>query len=125
MTRKVASVIRPILTALSVVVPHAAAAQAFTGPGLYGGLGYAALIGGPSHLDAISLVLSIIAFVLDILTLVAVIVIIIAGIRLIVSMGAEEAKNAAKKTIIYAIIGLIVVLLSRIIVMAVVSIFSF
>lgn len=61
-------------------------------------------------------IVSIIESVLDFLALIAVIVIIIAGIRLIVSQGEDEQKEKAKKTILYAIIGLVVVLFARVIV---------
>lgn len=61
-------------------------------------------------------IISIIEAVLDFLALIAVIVIIIAGIRLIVSQGEDEQKEKAKKTILYAIIGLVVVLFARVIV---------
>lgn len=54
--------------------------------------------------------------VLSFLALVAVVIIVIAGIRLIVSQGEEEAKDKAKKTIFYAILGLIVILFARAIV---------
>lgn len=61
-------------------------------------------------------IIKVLTFVLDFLSLIAVIFIIIGGIRLIVSQGEEEAKDKAKKTILYVIVGLIVVLLSRVIV---------
>lgn len=60
--------------------------------------------------------LAIIIFVLNFLALVAVIFIIIAGIRLIVSQGDEEQKDKAKKTILYVIIGLLVILFARVLV---------
>ncbi len=66
--------------------------------------------------DARTVILRIMAFVLDFLALIAVVFIVIAGIRLIVSQGEEEQKNKAKKTIIYVIVGLIVVLFARVIV---------
>ena len=59
---------------------------------------------------------SILVTVLNFLALVAVVVIVIAGIRLILSQGEEEAKDKAKKTIFYALIGLVVVLFARVIV---------
>lgn len=59
---------------------------------------------------------NILATVLNFLALVAVVVIVIAGIRLILSQGEEEAKDKAKKTIFYALIGLVVVLFARVIV---------
>lgn len=74
---------------------------------------------GPTAADEGSIrnvIIQILNFVLNFLALVAVIVIIIAGIRLIVSQGEEEAKEKAKKTIIYVIAGLIVILLAKVIV---------
>ena len=61
-------------------------------------------------------VLSVLTFVLNFLALVAVVFIVIAGIRLIVSQGEDEAKEKAKKTILYVIVGLIIVLFARVIV---------
>ncbi len=55
-------------------------------------------------------------FVLNFLALIAVIYIVIAGIRLIVSQGEEEQREKAKQTILYVVIGLIVVLLAKVIV---------
>ena len=66
--------------------------------------------------DVRNTVVDMIEIVLNFLGLIAVIVIIVAGIRLIVSQGEEEQKDKAKKTILYAIIGLIVVLFARVIV---------
>ena len=54
--------------------------------------------------------------VLNFLALIAVVFVVVAGIRLIVSQGEDEAKDKAKKTILYVIIGLIVVLFARVIV---------
>src|SRR3990167_3571729 len=58
-------------------------------------------------------VLSVLTFVLNFLALVAVVFIVIAGIRLIVSQGEEEVQDKAKKTILYVIVGLIIVLFAR------------
>ncbi len=66
--------------------------------------------------DARDIILRILAFVLDFLALIAVIYIIIAGIRLIVSQGEEEQMTKSKKTIIYVIVGLLVILFARVIV---------
>ncbi len=66
--------------------------------------------------DARDIILRIMRFVLDFLALIAVVFIIIAGIRLIVSQGSDEQKDKAKKTILYVIVGLIVVLFARVIV---------
>jgi succinate dehydrogenase/fumarate reductase cytochrome b subunit len=63
-----------------------------------------------------NIVISVITAVLNFLALVAVVVVIIAGIRLIVSQGNEEELGKAKKAIFYALIGLVIVLLARVIV---------
>ncbi len=54
--------------------------------------------------------------VLDFITIIGVVFVVIAGIRLIISGGDEGEKDKAKKTIIYVIVGIIVVLLARVIV---------
>ena len=61
-------------------------------------------------------VIKVLIAVLNFLALIAVIVVVIAGIRLIVSQGEDDAKDKAKKTIIYALVGLVVVLFARVIV---------
>jgi hypothetical protein len=91
---------------------QSAFAQSFAGPSPnVGGLPDAS-----SENEVRQIIVDIIAAVLNFLALIAVIVIIIAGIRLIVSQGEDEQKDKAKKTILYAIIGLVVVLFARIIV---------
>lgn len=72
--------------------------------------------GGASDQDIRDAILKALMFVLNFLALVAVVFIVIAGIRLIVSQGEEEQKEKAKKTILYVIIGLIIVLFARVIV---------
>ncbi len=61
-------------------------------------------------------IIKVLTVVLDFLALAAVVFIVIAGIRLIVSQGEDEAKDKAKKTILYVIIGLLVILFCRVIV---------
>jgi hypothetical protein len=61
-------------------------------------------------------VVAVLTYVLNFLALVAVIMVVIAGIRLIVSQGDDDAKEKAKKTIIFALVGLIVILFARVIV---------
>lgn len=61
-------------------------------------------------------ILNALEVVLNFLALAAVIFIIIAGIRLIVSQGNEEQRDKAKKTILYVVIGLIIILFARVIV---------
>lgn len=76
-------------------------------------------IGGVDGSDTSSIregILKVLEIVLSFMALIAVIVIVIAGIRLVVSQGEEQEKDKAKKTIFYAIIGLIVILLAQAIV---------
>lgn len=74
------------------------------------------LPGTPTGVDVRATVTQLMLWVLDFLALVAVVVIVIAGIRLIVSQGNEDQKETAKKTIFYAIAGLLVILFARVIV---------
>lgn len=70
-----------------------------------------------SDTDAIRTgILDVLDIILSFMALIAVIVIVIAGIRLVVSQGEEQEKDKAKKTIFYAIIGLVVILLAQAIV---------
>jgi len=74
-----------------------------------------------SSADITTIVMKVVNTALNLLALLAAVVIIIAGIRLIFSMGDEEGKETAKKTILYAVIGLIIVLLAKAIVTFVLS----
>lgn len=71
---------------------------------------------GTGNADIRATVVKIIKEVLNFMALVAVVLIVIAGIRLVVSQGEEAEKDKAKKTIIYVVIGLIVIVLARAIV---------
>lgn len=66
--------------------------------------------------DIMTAIVDFITQVLDFILIVAVIFVIVAGIRLIISGGDEGEKDKAKKTIIYVIVGIIVVLFARVIV---------
>ena len=73
-------------------------------------------IGGISATDTASIrqgILDILDVILSFMALIAVIVVVIAGIRLVVSQGEEQEKDKAKKTIFYAVIGLIIILLAQ------------
>ncbi len=61
-------------------------------------------------------VVNLLVKVLDYVTLIGVVFVVVAGIRLIVSGGDEGEKDKAKKTIIYVVIGIIVILFARVIV---------
>ena len=62
------------------------------------------------------IIVAIINAILSFVALIAVAVIVIAGIRLIVSQGEDDAKDKAKKMIIFALAGLAIILLARVIV---------
>ncbi|PIT98133.1 MAG: hypothetical protein COT71_02445 [Candidatus Andersenbacteria bacterium CG10_big_fil_rev_8_21_14_0_10_54_11] len=67
--------------------------------------------------------LRLINIFLGIIAIIAVIVIIIAGFRLIISGGDEESARAARRQILYAIIGLVVIILSVVVVNFIISLF--
>ena len=69
--------------------------------------------------DFRTLVLTIISYFLGFLGLLATIMIIYGGITYVSSAGNDEAVGKAKKIILYAVIGIIVILLSFVIVNAV------
>lgn len=71
---------------------------------------------GTGQQDIRGTVIYIIKKVLEFMFLVALVLIVIAGIRLVISQGDEGEKDKAKKTIIYVIIGLIIIVLARAIV---------
>lgn len=70
----------------------------------------------PGGTDIKAVVLTLLNSALNLLGLLAAVVIVIAGIRLIFSQGDETAKEAAKKTILYAIVGLLIILFAKAIV---------
>lgn len=75
----------------------------------------------PGSPDITTVVTNILSMVLNLLALLAAVVIVIAGIRLIFSMGDEEGKETAKKTILYAVIGLLIILFAKAIITFVLS----
>jgi len=61
-------------------------------------------------------IVNVINFVLGFLSLVAVIFVIVGGVRILTAGGNEENVTKGRKTIVYAIIGLIVIFFARVIV---------
>lgn len=78
-------------------------------------------IAGDGDVDLRTTILRILRDVLNFMALVAVVFVVIAGIRLVVSQGDDTQKETAKKTIIYVIVGLIIILLASAIVGFVIS----
>jgi hypothetical protein len=66
---------------------------------------------------------TIVDFLLYIIGIAAVVMIVISGARMVFATGDEEQITAAKKTLLYAVLGLIVVILSLMIINTVISIF--
>lgn len=70
----------------------------------------------PSDTSVTGLLIRIINILLTVAGLVAVLFLIIGGFRYIVAGGNEESSEAGKKTIINAVIGIVVIILSFVIV---------
>jgi len=70
----------------------------------------------PGDTDLKQTIIDVLGTILDFVLLLAVVFVVVAGIRLIVSGGDEGQKDTAKKTIIYVIVGIVVILLARVIV---------
>jgi type IV secretory pathway VirB2 component (pilin) len=98
------------------LLPQRALATIYDGPGVEEGVNRAAEVSGVSGRTFREVVLDILQTVVSFMGLAAVVVIVIAGIILVVGLGTDESREKAKKIILYAIIGLIVILLARAIV---------
>lgn len=111
-----------VLGVFAATLPSVLLAQSvYDGPGIVGGIDAAQQIGGIAEGDIRTVILNILLSVLLFMGLIAVVVIVIAGIWLVVSLGDEGAKDKAKKIILYAIVGLIVIMLSSAIVVFIVE----
>lgn len=89
----------------------------FSGEGLQAGLDAARqYVSGVFIGDPVEITLKIVRSILDLVGLAAVVVLIIAGIRLITSMGEDEPRDHAKRMIRNVLIGIILIVLSRVIV---------
>jgi type IV secretory pathway VirB2 component (pilin) len=66
--------------------------------------------------DLRTTILEVLQAVLNFMALVAVVFVVVAGIRLVISQGDEGQKDAAKKTIVYVIVGLVIIVLASAIV---------
>jgi len=83
----------------------------------------ATMSGLSGETNIVTIVTNIIKAILDFVLIIAVAYVVYAGIRLIMSAGDDSAKDSAKKTIIYVVIGIIVILLARVLVMFVNGLF--
>lgn len=99
--------------------PTDAKSQVCEGVGLTtGGNGCTDTKGSPTVESTIGKVVNILSLVVGIA---AVIMIIIGGLKYILSSGDSSNVNSAKNTILYAIVGLVVVLLAQVIVRFVIN----
>jgi len=91
-------------------------AQVFDGSGLQGGLGKAqeeiSGTGIRPEGDLIPALASIINFALSFVAVFAVIAFIVAGFMFILGFGSDTANQRAKKIMIWAVVGLLVIMLS-------------
>lgn len=118
-----AAVLGTLLSLVVFVSP--AMASVYGGTGIEGGIDAAAGVGGITNATSVNdVVVRIILFILDIVLILAVIAIIIAGVYLIVSNGDQGQKDKAKNIIIYVIVGVIIILLARVIVLFVNTVFG-
>lgn len=102
-----------------VAVAQDAKAQVCEGVGLVGGsTGCANPSGSPSVEKTIQAVVNILSILVGVA---AIIMIIVGGLKYIMSSGDSGNVNSAKNTILYAVIGLVVVLLAQVIVRFVIN----
>ena len=105
---KIANVIGMVMMLVLAIAPVAVSAQ-LNIPG-------AGNTGLPEDANITEFILRIINILLGVVGLIAVLFLIIGGFRYITAGGNEETAESGKKTIINAIIGIIIVILSFVIV---------
>ncbi|MBU0767277.1 hypothetical protein KKF55_05905 [Patescibacteria group bacterium] len=92
-----------------------ALASVYSGEGIQGGINQAGEDLGVGNAISLKVAISnIVNEALTFVSLLAVTVIIIAGFYLILGMGSDTSKETAKKIIIYTIVGLLVIILSKV-----------
>lgn len=95
------------------LLPSRAFAQVFNGSGLEGGVNTAAGIEGPAKATLREVILSMFYKALSFLALAGIVMVVVAGFYLVLSNGRDEAKDKAKKIILFVVIGLLVVFIAR------------
>lgn len=112
---KLTTLITVLAVGFTLALPSVAAAQTkediCQGVGITGGTtGCATPAGSPSLHGTIHTVVNVLSIVVGVI---AVIMIIIGGLKYITSSGDSSSVNSAKNTILYAIVGLVVVALAQ------------
>jgi hypothetical protein len=95
---------------------QSAIAQIYNGGGPTAGVTATTGLAVPTTTDPRDVVTKILNAILSFMAVIAVAAIIVAGIYLIVGMGSDDSREKAKKIIFYTLIGLLIILFSRIIV---------
>lgn len=109
--------VRTLTAGAGLLMPWSASAAVYGGCGLSCGIAPFAGLGGISGVTSIkTLIVILILFLLDIVLFVAIGAVIVAGIYLIVSNGDEGQKDKAKTIVLYAIAGIALIIMSRVIV---------
>lgn len=116
---KITKIATVVLTVVLMAAPMLVSAQ-FRLPDA-GGTGLSNTFGGASNLS--ELILAVINIILALAGLIAVLVLIIGGFRYVTSFGNEEAVGKAKKMIINAILGIIIIILAFVVVRVVQNLF--
>lgn len=73
-------------------------------------------VGASSNFDIVTLLVNVIGYILGFAAAIAVLFLIIGGIKYIVSQGNADSIEGAKHTILYAVVGLVVIATSFVIV---------
>ncbi len=107
------------ITAITILAAPVLAFAQFTTPDA-GGTGLPNFFFGCSSVTGC--ILSIINILLAVAGLIAVLVLIIGGFRYVTSFGNEEVTSTAKKMILNAVIGIIIIILSFVIVRVVANV---
>jgi len=108
-------IIRSVTAGVATLLPTSTMAQLYNGGGVGAGVSAANNLGLASG-NPFQVFLGVIRTILTYMGLVAVCTIVIAGIYMIISLGNDEQYEKGKKIIKYTLIGLIVILFSRMIV---------
>jgi lysylphosphatidylglycerol synthetase-like protein (DUF2156 family) len=120
-TTKTIQVVSIVLSFVVALSPFVAAAQIGNICNNVGGTGLQCSFGGATTLSGI--ILSVINIILALAGLIAVLVLIIGGFRYVTSFGNEEVTGQAKKMILNAILGIIIIILAFVIVRVVQNVF--
>ncbi|MBX4205161.1 MAG: hypothetical protein KW788_03185 [Candidatus Doudnabacteria bacterium] len=121
---KNSNVIKFATLALSIAImaaPMVAGAQVRSVCSSAGGTGLLCTFGGANTISG--LILAVINIILALAGLIAVLVLIIGGFRYVTSFGNEEVTGQAKKMILNAILGIIIIILAFVIVQVVQNLF--